>query len=507
MDTFLCSTDKDPAKRGEPSKVSSTYMRGRWSYHAYSIGHDGKTTIIYTADGIKILRPGRPAADVPMYLPYNPRDFMWAPDSRRVAFWAAAQVEGKDVRGLAVMDTGRISQSIAKGDKAPYDIVYAVPGHRQPYGVEWSPSGDAVFVLEVDYDPASGGGAYGVLWRVEPSPGSKPKQLIRMKGAFDFFMPPVSRFERGEGPSGAPYRIILGHGEGLFLVDPHGKGVTKLSEIPAVGLQNIEWNPDPRREEVALFFRRPVANAKGETFGGVWLVDIKKAEQAATRRLTAGAPESAAPPAPEADLPDQAPEAPSEDRSFAEELYDGLDIHTLWYSPRGTYVTWASLNGVWFRRPAGKVDTTVHIAAPESDAGVPLDIKGVTWADDESKLAYTAGNRVYVYEVAPRESYKVAEVGTAETVFLAEPRFVGQQVYFSAFEDASPRMKPDEPELAMPGEKLPDNNMPLPDNTLEGRLKREEQERGDKRQGAPAPAASEAQPPQPPPGQPPRRGR
>jgi hypothetical protein len=50
-------------------------------------------------------------------------------------------------------------------------------------------------------------------------------------------------------------------------------------------------------------------------------VDIDKALQAARDRA-GGAAET------------------SED--YAENLHDQLDIHTLWYSPRGTYMTWAS---------------------------------------------------------------------------------------------------------------------------------------------------------------------
>lgn len=474
MNTYVCSTDPDETKRPPPKEVSSTYMRGRWTHHAYSMAHDGAMTIVHTTDGIELVR-GTKNIKVPLLLPYNPRDFMWAPDSKRVCFWVPTTLNGTEVRGLAVMDASRIHSTPELGD-SPYKIVYAVPGNRQPYGVEWSPKNDCLFVIEIEYE--EGGGSYGVIQQVDVD-SKRVKQVVRMPGPFDFFMPPVSRFERGEGPSTESYRLIFGHREGLFLVDPDGKNLVKLSEIPAQGLQNIEWNPNPRKNEVILFFRRPVANSKGETFGGAWRVDINLALQAAKDRV-GGAAETSV--------------------EFAENLHDGLDIHTLWYSPRGTYVTWASENALSFRRPEAKPDTTVVIVAPETDDGIPLPIKGVTWHDKEKLLAYTAGNRCYVYDLDTKKSLLVAEMGKPDTHFLAEPRFVKDQVFVSLFEDMKALIaeQKDKPRFKQAGDTTPFEKSKVPtdpttrDGALEVQKKRQEEE---ERRAARAKAEAQTQPP------------
>lgn len=416
----MCSTSKDAKTRSEPRKVSSVFMENNWTYHAYSMSHDGKSTIVHRPDGIELVRQGRPNVRLEMELPYNPRDFYWHPDCKRVAFWVVHTPKPKRpgqivhaARSVAVMDVTRVPATVRPGDPPPYEVVYVSPPDMAPFGLEWSPRGDALYLIQRGLDPVTNE-SYGALTRIELNDVDDPKEIVRMPGGLDFFMPPVSRFERGEGPSSAKYQIIFGHMEGLYTVEPDGKNPQRLSQLPAVGLYNIEWNPKPNMNQVILFFRRPIPGGDGRTFVGAYLVRL---DDLLRRRGDAEA-EAGAKPA-------------------IEQLYDGTDVHTLWYSPRGTYMTWATPWGLWFRRPDDAPDKTVQVTIPAQPEGAALEIKGVTWKDDESKLAFTAGNKLFVYEVGSKEAFQVAEFGKDNTTFAAEPRFVGDEVYLTAFEDAN----------------------------------------------------------------------
>lgn len=415
----MCSTSRDP-ERPAPRKVSSVFMENNWTYHAYSMAHDGKTTIVHVPDGIEVHRPGRGKVELQIELPYNPRDFYWHPDSKRVAFWVVhtpkATRPGQVVqarRAVAVMDTTRLGGTPRPGDAPPYDVVYTTTAEQAPFGLEWSPRGDALYLIQRGLDAVTNE-SYGVVTRIELNDIEHPQEIVRMPGGLDFFMPPVSRYERGEGPSSAKYLIIFGHMEGLYTIEPDGKNPQRVSQLPAVGLYNIEWNPKPSVNQVILFFRRPIPSGDGRTFVGAYLVRL---DDLLRRRGVAEADPSA--------------------RPAIEQLYDGTDVHTLWYSPRGTYMTWATPWGLWFRRPDDTADKTVQVELPAQPEGVTLEIKGVTWSDDEHKLAFTAGNKLFIYELGSKEAFQVAEFGKDTNTFAAEPRFVGDEVYLTAFEDAN----------------------------------------------------------------------
>lgn len=429
METYVCPTTKDPTKREAPRAVSSVFMENNWTYHAYSMAHDGKTTIVHQPDGIEVLRQGRPKLMLTMNLPFNPRDFYWHPDSKRVAFWVVhtpkPQRPGQLVtprRSLAIMDVNKLGNSPPKaGDPPPYDIVYVTPPDQTPFGLEWSPKGDAVYLIQRGVDPVDNQ-AFGTIVRIKLTNTDDPTEIVRMPGGLDFFMPPVSRYERGEGPSSSDYLIIFGHMDGLYTIEPDGKNPRRLSQLPAVGLYNIEWNPKPNKKEVILFFRRAVPGADGRTFVGAYLVRLDQL----LRQKPA-----------EAGVEASAPAAGGGGPEAIEQLYDGTDVHTLWYSPRGTYMTWATPWGLWYRRPDDPAEKAVQVQIPPQAEGVQLEIKGVTWHDNEQKLAFTAGNKLFICELPANEVYEVASFGKDTHTFLAEPRFVGDEVFLSSFEDAN----------------------------------------------------------------------
>ncbi len=379
-------------------------MMGNWTFHAYVMAPDGKSNIIHLHDGMEVIRGNQRIKLTGWEIPYNPRDLMWHPDCKQVAMWAPVTKE-EPRRAIALMDVTRLSPSYRPEDPPPYKVIYRSTEQRSPFGFEWSPQGDALFVVESVYEPETST-YFGEIVRVDLSRPDKPRTIVRLPGHIDFFMPPVSRFERGEGPSPRPYFLIFGHREGLFYVDPEGKQARRVSEIPAVGLHNVEWNPREDKNEVTLFFRRPVVSSDGRTFAGVWVVDIGAFEKQGDAALRS--------------------------------LYDGRDIHTLWYSPRGTYITWASPNAVWFQPPSAKEDQIVRIDPPAPGLG---EVKGATWSDDESRLALTIGNTVFVYVLATKDIYQVASFGETSSHFCAEPRWVGNDLFLSVFEDAGAQRK------------------------------------------------------------------
>lgn len=411
MTTYLCPGAPD-AQEG-PKQVSSIDMKGRWTFHAYRISHDGGTTIIHHEDGVEVVQGERRKKVVMDLRMHNPRNFMFHPDNTKVAFWAPIEEGDPNPRKrIAVMDLRRLD------GKAPFEVAYSPEDGHSPFGLEWSPAGDALYVIEMIERP---GGLYTAIQRIE-YPGKQVTTLVERLGGIDFFMPPVSRFENGAGPSKEPFRIVFGAEDGLYLVGPDASSnqVQRASTLPAVGLHNVEWNPDPRKEQLALYFRNSVPAQDGRIFVGVYLVHVD--------RLKGG----------------------EEDEDCLEQLYDRTDVHTLWFSPRGTYVTWASPGAVFFRRPDAPPAQTVQIRPEPPAEGPPLAVRGVTWRHDEKQLAYTAGGGVFVYDVQANEAVQVA---TFPAGFAAEPVWVGDRIFLTVFEDVKDEMEKlrNTPVFTLPG--------------------------------------------------------
>ena len=230
---------------------------------------------------------------------------------------------------------------------------------------------------------------YGVLSRLD-FPSGRKTELFRSLGKIDFFMPPVSRFESGHGISKKPYKLILGCENGLYLIEPKTGDKTRLSHVPAMGLHNLEWNPDEDLNQVMLFFRNPVVGADGRRYKGVYFVDLDKME--AMR---------------------QSGEAKLDDRSFMEQIHDQRNIHTLWFTDKGTYMVWASSEAIFFRRPKDPIEKTAIIEVLDED-GNPRKIKGVNFNTGEDKIVFSADGEVWVYDLDPEDEEKAKEKGKDE---------------------------------------------------------------------------------------------
>ncbi|MBL4847845.1 MAG: hypothetical protein JKY65_20205 [Planctomycetes bacterium] len=370
MTTYGCDTNPDEEAREEPTELAQTLMVGKWTYHSYRKSPDGKTLLYHLSDGIKI-QQGDKVVEYKMHLlHHNPRGFYFSPDSKSVAFWAPYE-EGQAHKRIALMDLGSLSSS------PKFSVVYVPPKGHVPFGMEWGPGGKSLFVVEKTVKDDT---AYAILKGLDMPGGGKGRELFRTAGKIDFFMPPVSRFAGGKGPSKEPYKIIFGCENGLYLINPkNGNDRQRLSRLPAVGLHNIEWNPDENKNQIALFFKNSVSAADGRRFEGVYLLDIDKLNEA-TARAT----------------------GQIDEKSFLEQIHRRRDIHTLWFSPKGQYVSWASQESIFFRRPEDPAEKTALIEILDRDENARR-IKGVAWNEDESKIAFAADSQVWVYDFDPPE--------------------------------------------------------------------------------------------------------
>lgn len=417
MDVYSCDTNPDPEKREEPSRLSSVEMHGRWTEHAYIMSHDRQSALFLVPGGFEIRTKGTNTRFGVPLVPNN-QGLLWGPDSRKVSFWAPIRPED-DVpessgMALGVLDVRRITKEMSDAEEPgppPYDIVYAAPSDHIPFGLEWSPSGKALYVAERFWEDRA---MFSRIMRV-PYPRGKPTEIARMGGMIDFFMPPVSRFEGGQGPSRAPYWIVFGHPRGLFVVDPKGRYVRPLASLPATGLHNVEWHPG-RKDDIALYFRRSMTNKRGEKFKGLYVAHLDRVGKKNSKAVT-------------------------------ECLYPRNDVHTLWYSPRGKYISWANKESVFIRptdESASDGDEPVEpiVLSPTQDES-PLEVKGFTWHRNERMLAVAAGNQVLVYDVEKpeQEPMRVASFGREGSHFVAEPVWQGDKIVLTVFENYADEFK------------------------------------------------------------------
>jgi len=382
-------------------------MQNRWAWHAYVQAHKGDNCIVHTEKGF-VLHDGRRGVEYEIDLKMNtPRSFLWHPDCRLIAFWAPATCE-QPRRRVAILD---ITKQVP-GSKPKYTILYdPEPGH-EPVGLEWAANGKAIILMELVFENNA---AYTVIRRIKLQ--SKPhagKELVRMHGRIDFFNGPTTRFEYGAGSTDKPFNIVFGAADGLYTVPGNGElPPHRLAKVPAEGLENIEWNP--MGDQFAVYFNRQTNN-RGEELQGLYLADVNRRGKENMIRL-----------------------------------YENLDVNTLWFSAKGTYVLWSTypMSG----RISG-MDSAIYIAPTDNpteiltikqddEYGNPLPITGVYMNKEETQIAYTAHNRVFVYDLKSGKRKQIAKFESRDPqmlIFTAEPHWLGKRVVVSVYEDISKEM-------------------------------------------------------------------
>lgn len=389
VEVVECATDADDATRPPPRALSSSFLQDAVGQRSHLLSPDGRTLLVPLKDGVRLVRDGR-REELALAQPDGWRQHAWLPDSRRVALWILEpQPAGPSRRALALLDTARPGR--------PCEVVYRPGPGLAADGFELSSDGEALLVLATDVRPDEVGTIEGVVLRA-PLVGGAPTELLRLPGPADFIYG-----SRSACAPGSQDRLLVGHLGRLLVVGERGESPAELPDVPAMGVHNLAWSPDRSRDRLLLFFRRPATGATGRTYQGLYLLDLDGA--------------LATPPTP------------------PEELDDAVDLRAVHFSPRGTYATWSSARGVWFRAPAGGADDVVEVALPVLPTGEPPPVKGFAWSADESRLAITAGNQLYVYDPAARSLRLVAERGAVETTFLALPAWSGDRVVVAAYED------------------------------------------------------------------------
>lgn len=384
----------------DPPALGSQLMIGLWTQKGYVPSPDRKNILLHRFDGFAISKNGGPPVDFKWT--FNNRDVQWSPDSKKFLAWTST---GE----LALFDLDTIGQG---GTPHATIVKKPAPGHRTG-GIEWAPDGSGAYFAEL-WDDDKGvvhGSIQRFLLGAEGQPPSIATVLSHSTG-IRYFNPPVSRFQNGLGPSAAPFEVFVGAKDGCWLMKPDGKGLELLTPAPADTSDNLEWSPDPKHEKLLINFFAPATGRNGAVLRGLYLVHLDRRAQGKTGE------------------------------ALFEQLHDKMDVHTIWFSPHGKYVTWVTWEGIYLREVDAAPDTVKRIAIKESDKGAPLEIKGCAWNDAETKLAIAASNRLFVYDVAKDQKWTVARCGKDARTFTAEPVWRGDQVVFSTFTDMSaPRRK------------------------------------------------------------------
>lgn len=349
---------------------------------------DGKTFMTYTLEGVDVVRDGqRFPIKAAMYSP----ELVWDPTSRYVAY----QVIAEAAEALMVLDT---KEQIP----TPKEI-YRVKSPSNLRGIEFSPWGDDLYVMVGDTTKET---ISYLIQRIDIK-SKKIETVVEEQEAIDFFMPPVTWFEHGQGAQkGRPYSIVYGTKLGLFVIPREGGKKRVLSQVPAVGLTNLEWSPEG--DSIIMYYDQDISTVSGESFRGVTLAHVGKA--GTTAKL--------------------------------EKLYDSTGIHTLWFSPKGRWVTWIKESACWYRSPKdeGKEGILVPNPTYQNDKGETIEItdkkiKGAIWNEDETRLAITAGNQIWIHNTSTKTTQIYYEFGKSLSHFVAEPRWRGDKLVLSVFEN------------------------------------------------------------------------
>lgn len=396
-----CPTDRDAATRPPPRILSSIFMQDHWTRRAYDASPDGATLLVHLEDGVRLVRGAR-KDDYALDLDPDARAFAWHPDSKRVAVLLKSS-EGTQALALAVLDVTRLPPGpVRAGGLLPLEVVHRVPPDDQVRGLTWSPDGRALLVHGTHRDPADGQ-RYGSVVRVSAEAPFRASTVVLVPAALDLL-------RCGPGSKDWSGLLLYGHARQLHVIGETGDGPRRLPGVPSTtGLFLADWTA-ARADRLLVFYRSQETAPGGQPLQGVYLLDLARLEA----------------------QPAEPPEL----------LYGGDDLHSLWLSPRGTYASWAGPLAAYYRacgaKPADSVEVTIPTLLPE---GERLVVKGLCWSADESKLAITAGNRLYVHEVATRALYLVAEVGVRDDTFVAQPTWIGDRVVVASYEDAVRSMR------------------------------------------------------------------
>lgn len=411
MRTIEVDAQADSEKRDSKSEeeLLENWVLGVRVPHNYKISHDKKKMATWSESGVEVIKRGEKDKKKVKATIYQ-YELVWDPTSRYIAF--VTQVEGGSA--LRIVDT--------QGDTLTVKDIHTVQSPDNIGGIEWSPRGPEIYWVNVVHN-GNKGVTYQILRKSAKGSGGKAIKIVETRDVIDFFMPPVTWFESGQGPTTRPYGIVYGTQKGLFVVSrSNPKKVQTLTQAPAMGVTNLEWSDDGNK--ILLYFDRVFTSRKHGTLRGVMLAHLRgipaKDENGKPILDKNGRPT----------------------KMFMEPLYKGKKIHTLWFSPGGKYITWAKETGCWYRKPEDDHTPGIKIPNPviEDEEGKEVvvtdkPIKGCVWNEDSTRLAITAGNQIWVYDATTKKTELYREFGEALSHFVAEPVWNGNRLILTVFED------------------------------------------------------------------------
>jgi dipeptidyl aminopeptidase/acylaminoacyl peptidase len=358
-------------------------MLGAWAKKLYYPSHDGRLFLCLNFDGFTILDETGKARQ------YKLRSLShavsWSPDNKKLMFSLP--------EGVALADVADLGEP---GGPAKTTLIYKISADRQPYSEGWSPAGNEIFILEHYKDNAAPNAPHGsAVERVTLT--GQATEILRSQTRIAFFAIPRG-FEEGTGPSSQPFKIIIGGLDGLYTVDPNGQGKEKLSDLVPDGIEDLVWSPD-NQTFAFLLWQPQLRPDKRGVYKGAYLVRLDKQQGGKPLEL--------------------------------EQLTDKLDVHTIYYSPKGKRIVWASNSELRYRDVNGRPDSTVKVEIKDASG----DIKGCHWDASEGRIAIVVGNRLYVHEVAGKVTILKAKLGDDAKSFGANPRWVGDDVVLSLYTD------------------------------------------------------------------------
>ena len=203
MKTFEVDGNEDAEARSDDrKKLVESWTNGGVVPHNYKMSPDGQKFAAFGDKGVVLVYNDTDKTEIDGTL--FSYELVWDPSSRYFAF----MTQTKDGQALRVVDTSspetpRIMDVYTIGD----------PGFLR--GIEWSPRGKHLYWIEI----VPGNPYYNYLKKVDIN-SRVITTVERTTEIIDFFMPPITWFEHGQGPT------VVEHGEfhGIRVERVLGKG-------------------------------------------------------------------------------------------------------------------------------------------------------------------------------------------------------------------------------------------------------------------------------------------
>jgi hypothetical protein len=375
----------------KPSSIDTFDCYGAWTDHAFFLSWDKKHLVFQRFLGLGVRDDvDGPTGEFDMSA-MTSREITFSPDSHHFVV--------SQTNGTFVVDSATPKESTGK--LKSHELYKAAKGIKA-YGGCWLPDNSGFFILEEDYFRK----VPGSRLRIVPSGGGEGHVILDHPTRIRWFMTPESRYRNGQGPIRGSWKLIFAASDGLWLMNGEGGAKEKLCSAPPDIFQDIEWSPTA--DLLLAVTRDPITVPDLGTFQGVYLVHPGK---------KGGKPQD-----------------------MFEVVDASANVHTIYFSPKGKYISWATPASVKIREVGGKPESAVTIDV--KDKGVPLAVQQFSWDDKETRLLITAKNKVFVYDVAKKTTTQVAAIEDAQKTIVADPTWLSDdEILVSAFTDIAAPFK------------------------------------------------------------------